>query len=223
MTTKTYTTSIAALSNDADGICQSQTKSSGGTQSFTINGALASGGVATNAAAQIVTITSAGNDSGVTFTITGTDADGKAQSETVTGPNTTTANSVYYYKTVTAVSVSGDTAAGVTIGPVSSNGAVSPTIEVNLNEHGDDFKYLLHGYISGSTTQAVETCPDSPNDHVSVQKSGVWIADTTFTGKTASFQSLAVLPAKSVRLKLSSYTSGTAELTILERVPGNVK
>jgi len=219
MTIKTYTATIAALSDDADGICASQTPAAGGAQNLTIAGALASGGVATLAAAQLVTITTAADETGRTFTITGTDADGNAQSETVTGVNNTTVSTVYYYKTVTTVSVDDDTAGAIIVGTVASNGAVSPTIEVNLNEHGDNFKYLLHGVITGSTTQAVETCVSPPSEFVSVQKSGTWIAATTFTGKTASFASLANLPAKTVRLKLSSYTSGGATLTIIERVP----
>ena len=53
---------------DADSISQSQTPSGAGN--LTINGAKASGGVATFDSARQVTITSAGNDSARTFTVT---------------------------------------------------------------------------------------------------------------------------------------------------------
>lgn len=210
---KLYSVTIAALSDDADGIAQSQ--SAAGAEDLTLNGALVSAGTATMGAAQIITITSAADDSGVVFTITGTDADGVAQTEEVTGANASTATSAKYFKTVTQVATDGATTGNVTVGPVASDGAVSATLECNLNEHGDDYKYLLSTNISGSTTFEVETCVEDYSSGIS--SSGTWIADTTHTGKTADFQSLAVVPAQCVRLKLSSYTSGTATLRVLER------
>ena len=56
---------------DADGICASQTPLAAGA--LTINGALATGGVATIAVPARITITSAGNDSTNTFVVVGTD------------------------------------------------------------------------------------------------------------------------------------------------------
>lgn len=101
---------------DADSICQSQTPAGGGAQSLTINGANASGGVATFTAARKVTITSAGTDDGRTFTVVGTDINGIAQTETITGPDTTTVTGSSYFKTVTAVTVDDDTAGAITVG-----------------------------------------------------------------------------------------------------------
>lgn len=101
---------------DADSICQSQTPAAGGSQNLTINGANASGGVATFTAARKVTITSAGTDDGRTFTITGTDINGAAQTETITGPDTTTVTGASYFKTVTQVTVDNDTAGAITVG-----------------------------------------------------------------------------------------------------------
>ncbi|MGA1112040.1 MAG: hypothetical protein ACO3VO_10630, partial [Ilumatobacteraceae bacterium] len=79
-----------ATAADADGVCQSQTPAATGEQALTINGALSSGGVATFVAARLITITSAGVDDGRTFTVTGTDVNGNVQTETITGPDTTT-------------------------------------------------------------------------------------------------------------------------------------
>lgn len=101
---------------DADSICQSQTPAAGGSQNLTINGANASGGVATFTAARTITITSAGADAGRTFTITGTDVNGDAQTETITGPDTTTVTGTLYFKTVTQVTVDDDTAGAITVG-----------------------------------------------------------------------------------------------------------
>ena len=101
---------------DADSICQSQTPAGGGEQDITINGANASGGVATFTAARKVTVASAGTDDGRTFTITGTDVNGDSLVETLTGPDTATVTTAGYFRTVTQVTVDDDTAGAITVG-----------------------------------------------------------------------------------------------------------
>jgi hypothetical protein len=101
---------------DADGVCQSQTPAAGGVQNLTINGAKSSGGVATFSASRRITVTSAGADNGRIFTIVGTDVNGVAQTELITGPNTTTVTGTRYFRTVTQVSVDGNTAGAITVG-----------------------------------------------------------------------------------------------------------
>ena len=101
---------------DADGVCQSQTPAATGVQNLTINGAQASGGVATFTAARLITITSAGTDDNRTFTVVGTDVNGAAQTETITGPDTATVTGTLYFRTVTQVSVDDDTAGAITVG-----------------------------------------------------------------------------------------------------------
>lgn len=110
-----------ATAADADGVCQSQTPAAGGVQNLTINGALSSGGVATFVAARLITITSAGADSGRTFTVTGTDVNGFAQTEAITGPATTTVTGTKYFRTVTQVSVDANTAGAITVGMSNSS------------------------------------------------------------------------------------------------------
>ena len=101
---------------DADGI--STTASISGAAALTINGRLTSGGSYTSGdnIGQLVTITSAGDDSGITFTIVGTDAVGDAQTEVLTGANTTTATSSGYFNTVTSITTSAATAGNVSAG-----------------------------------------------------------------------------------------------------------
>lgn len=69
-----------------------------------VNGSLATAGVATLAAQQTLGFTSAGNIAAVIFTIIGTDDQGRVISETVTGVNANTVNTVLNYRTVTALS-----------------------------------------------------------------------------------------------------------------------
>ena len=100
---------------DADGVCQSQTPAAGGEQALTINGALASGGVATFVAARLITIASASDDSARTFTVTGTDVNGNVQTEVIAGPATTVTGTLYF-RTVTEVLVDDNTAGAITVG-----------------------------------------------------------------------------------------------------------
>lgn len=101
---------------DADGIAGSQTPAAGGAQNLTLGGALTSGGSATFTTGRVVTITSAGDESARTFTVTGTDLAGVAQSEVINGVDTATATGTKYFLTVTQIQVDANTAAAVTAG-----------------------------------------------------------------------------------------------------------
>ena len=56
---------------------------------------------------ETITLTSSADNSGITFDITGTDGNGDAQTETVTGPDTATVSSANKYATVTSIVASG--------------------------------------------------------------------------------------------------------------------
>ena len=131
---------------DADGVCQSQTPAAGGVQNLTINGALASGGVATFSAARLITITSAGADSGRTFTVTGTDVNGAAQTDTITGPATTTVTGTKYFRTVTQVSVDANTAGAITVGM--ANNAVEVIFAGRVRIRGLYFVHAAAGTVA---------------------------------------------------------------------------
>jgi len=89
---------------DADGVSAAESLLAAGD--LTIGGAFASGGVATLDAQRQVLLTSGENLSAVTFTITGTDEQGRVITEDVTGPNAGTAVSVLDYMTVTQIAAS---------------------------------------------------------------------------------------------------------------------
>jgi len=99
---------------DADGITTTASLSGAGT--LTINGALASGSEVELSSGRQVTITSAGNDTGVTFTVTGTDVNGAAQTEAITGASGAAATSTKYFKTITEIANSAASAGAVTAG-----------------------------------------------------------------------------------------------------------
>jgi hypothetical protein len=93
-----------------------------------------------------ITITSAGNDSGMTFLVTGTNAAGGAQTETITGANAGIATGLKVFKTVTEIDPSATTAAAVTAG-VALNAAI--TITSVGNDSGMTF--LVTGTDSAGT------------------------------------------------------------------------
>ena len=99
---------------DADGISVAATLS--GSGNLTLGGALTSGGSATFDSGRVVPLLSAGDDSGDTFTVTGTDVNGDAQTEEITGANAGTATGTKYFKTVTQISTDGASAGNVSAG-----------------------------------------------------------------------------------------------------------
>lgn len=104
---------ITPVTLDPDGISVS---ASPGAGAIVIGGALATGGVATMDVPRSLAFVSGGNDSGITFTATGTDGYGDPQIETVTGANAGTAVSLKAFKTVTSVVQSAAVATTLTVG-----------------------------------------------------------------------------------------------------------
>ena len=138
----------SADDDDADGIAASQ--SVGSATTMTINGALASGGAVSLNDAKFVTITSAGNDSGITFTVVGTTDGSTALTEAITGSNAGTAISSGTFKTIASITTSGATAGAATAGVVGQSNIdaifVSPYMPINDPQQRKTF-YKLALYV----------------------------------------------------------------------------
>ncbi|HDY87950.1 MAG TPA: hypothetical protein ENH82_07550 [bacterium] len=111
---RAFSISLTMDDADPDGICLTQTP--GGSGNLTINGALQTGGVATMDVARHVSITSDADESGDTYTITGTDRLGLTLTETITGPDTTITTGNKNFLTVTQVATSGAGSGNITVG-----------------------------------------------------------------------------------------------------------
>lgn len=132
-----------------------------GAGAVTLNGSLVSGGVATLDQPRRVLFTSVGNDSGITFTVTGTDWNNMPASEVVTGANATTVYTVYDYKTVTSVVASGASAGNVSIG---TNGIASSR-PVFLDNYADSSIYIQTDTGGSSAiTYTIQLSGDNPNN-----------------------------------------------------------
>lgn len=63
-----------------------------------------------------MTILSAGDDSGISFTVVGTDVDGDAQTESITGANAGTATGSAYFLTISSITAVGNPAGNASAG-----------------------------------------------------------------------------------------------------------
>lgn len=210
---RNLTYQFTTLTNDDDGICQSQAVA--GAASMTLNGALVVAGVATWPDAQLVTVTSAGNDTGITFTFTGPGPDGTTISQVVTGANGGAASSTFFFKGLTSVVTSGAVATTAKVGVLNTGGAVSKSLRVNGQQM--DFKADIRVLLpSGTLTYTAQYTMDQPEDTyaVSYSTSADWQSVDGLTALAASGVSNVFYKTNAIRLKIVTYTSGAPKITV---------
>lgn len=198
----------------ANNIALTQTPLAAGA--LTINGAAATGGVATLDVPRRVIVTSAGNDSNKTFRITGTNADGNPIRETVTGGNIAAVQTVQDFKTVTEVYASAATAAAVTVG---TNGVASSPWKLTNWEHQAVSEITWDCSVSGTVTYGLEWTASTINDNQNQMGSAfgnypstpVARTLTTLTAKTADASTSQDNPIQAWRLVI---TAGTGSVTV---------
>lgn len=105
-------------------------------------------------------LTSAGDLSALTFTITGTDEQGAAQTEAVTGPNAATVTSTKFFKTITSIAVSATTG-GVTVSAGPCNAATTGGLcsqWIPLDVVPQNFAVTVAANISGTINYKLQKC-----------------------------------------------------------------
>lgn len=184
---------------DADGIAQAQNPAS----TFTLNGALVSGGVAQLGAPRRVLITTTDDETGVTFTVTGTNRAGDVLSEDLAGVNNTTTYTALDFFTVTSVTNSTTLTGNVTIGTNGIGG--SPWVFLDL---GALANVALQCTVTGTVNYTVQSTLDDPNSPTnSVAAEDVtWVSssDTAVVGATDTRQSNLFFTPAYVRVLLNS-------------------
>jgi hypothetical protein len=118
----------------------------GNNAALTIGGALHSGNTVTNTGGRIVEITSAGNDSGIDATVTGTDVNGDALSETIDCGNAGAVVTTAHFKTITGIQMIGNSAGNVIAG--TTTGAADVISKATCRLHSMDI-------VSGGTAGVV--------------------------------------------------------------------
>lgn len=167
---------------------------------------------------------SATDHSGKTVTLVGTDADGRAQTEVVTGPGTSaTVESTKYFKTLTSATPSATIGADTfDIGWVDE--VASQTIPLDWRRQTPP---TIHVVVTGTINYDIEgTLQDIYSDGsapftATDQGDFEWFNDANFTAKTATLVDDLALPGyRAIRVVINSYTD-TAELQVFLTYPAN--
>lgn len=165
-TNTVFTKTLAAAS--ANNIAQSQSPGAG---AITMNGSAVASGVATidtysssnnTEIGRRVIITSGGNDTGITFTVTGTNSSGQTISDTFAGASGGAAQSNLDFVTVTGVTHTGSVATTVTVG---TNGVGSSRWMTQnfMGKSPMNISWQVE-VVSGSVNYTVQYTMDDPNN-----------------------------------------------------------
>lgn len=202
-----HSLTVALVAAVANGVATSQTRGSAG--SLTLNGSLVTSEVAIFDAPRRVLITAAANESGITFTITGTDRYGRPQSEILSGPNTASAFTTRDFLTVTNVSVSGAMTGNVTVG----TNAVGSSQPLVLDTIANPTTIALAAIVnSGNPVYTVEVSYDdfTPAYDFTIN-TPTWFPVSGFTAQTANQDGEFSRPAVFMRL---TNNSGLGSVTL---------
>ena len=191
---------------DADGIAPAGTEGTSGVAFVLASGWISGGYVVGDSLAHQITIAPSGSVTG-NYTITGTDADGIAQTETLATNTTSTVTSTKYWLSVTSIlAPSGIGAETVTIG---WNGvAVSRTIPLDWKLPA--FNTSLAVDIAGTINVTVQhTFTSVYGQGETLQPSAfTWFPHATIVSKTADTDSNYAYPCMATRLLVNSVSSG---------------
>lgn len=217
---------IDVADEDADGLAAAN-DSSGAT--LTLDGVLTSGGTFTSAdgvAHRLSIIDTATVDqSGATFTVTGTDADGRTQSEAITGPGSgATVTGTKYFLTVTSVTIASPAVSGtVNLGTVDEIATKTYVLD-----HYREIPPLIQTDLTGTVSFDVQVTLENPMKDTEAapfdfddQEDLAWINDTNHSAYTADqIKPLANAGMRAMRVVTNSYSSG-AEAQIFVTQPFN--
>jgi hypothetical protein len=169
--------------------------------------------------ARRVLITSTGNDSGTTITVSGTDWNNSLISENVTGINTT-AYTVYDYKTVTSIVIlsaaGANTVGNITVG---TNGVASsrPVFLDTFAMPQTSIQVSVSGTINYTVRQTLDN-PNSPNNPV-LYSAVTWLnhPDSNLVAAAGNVQGNYAYVPSMVQLLINSNTNPAyATMTLIQ-------
>ncbi len=171
-------------------------------------------GVATLTTPQHVTLWATSDESGGSFTITGTDRNGRAQTETLVGPGASaTVVGVMNFATITHV-LSPAAATAVEVG-------VDGTCEsawLPLNTRNNDFNVGLGAVLSSGAdlTYTVQHTFDDVFASTFVESTAVAFNHDTMVTQTANLDGNYVNPIVATRMDLTIHVGGTATFNVIQ-------
>jgi hypothetical protein len=200
---------VTTVGLDRDGLAASQHTTA--NVAMTLNGALSSGGTYTAGdgidvrVGHLIGVYSSANISSDIFTIVGTDPDGIAQTETVTGVNASTVFTTKYFYTVT--SVKNDTTEGTNNVEVGI-GSTLATQRIPIEARSSGWKVGC-GLTVPSGTISV-TLQATMDDIYDSSVTPLYISDGTFATKTGTFFYDYPIVVTAVRFITASYTGAVS-------------
>lgn len=209
---------IDPLDIDADGIAANQTTA--GAANLVLNGAQAVDGVwdihaipttaySDGVGGVQIAIGSAGNVATVVFTVTGTDQDGIARTETITGINANSVESTLFWRTITQIAASAAVGSAVFVGAVDE--IVTPTLA--LNWRNDYAATFVVGGVTGTLQYDIE---ETTSDLGAATDPTTLVWSVSQANKTADLTGSLLNYSTAARLRVDSYSSG-AELQFSAR------
>jgi len=143
---------------DRDGIITATTPGAQGA--ITLDGTLVTSSVATLPSQREVLVYSDADDSGVTFTVVGTDNAGASVTEVITGPSTTTVYSTSTFKTVTSCTISGAGTGNIEVG------CVGPHVGIELDSGAMQWTWAAAALTTTITLADGATSAAAVDNHV---------------------------------------------------------
>lgn len=226
-----YVSKVLAAADD-NGICLSQTPLAGGN--LTINGVLASGGVATLDTQRIVLFTFASDETGRTFVVYGTNDDGITIQESVAGA-AATAVTTQSFKTVTRITIDAASAGAIIVGTNGVGATPWQIISNAMTPTGLGIGVAVSGTVDFTWQYTFED-PSGTYPNPSVQSDSGFVNPaqpnlltkfptawnlTALAAKSANTDSSMVTPIYAWRLQINSGT-GTAQATVVQAgIAGN--
>jgi hypothetical protein len=175
--------------------------------------------VPTDNLAHQLSLTSAANLSAITLTVAGLDADGKTQTEAITGPNATTVESTSYWSRINTITASATLGANtMDVGWVDE--VCSRTVP--LDRHRSSSPGLMVD-VTGTINYTVQqTMQPFQADGTAISQSTAWVnAASPLAGATADQVGTLTRGATALRIITSSYSSGAElQLYVSEAGPG---
>lgn len=206
----TIQTTLAYAAASATNIATSQSPGAG---AITLNGSTVTGGIAVLDAARRILLTSGTSDTGITFTVRGTNSAGNPLVETITG-GATTASTTQDFKTVSSVTHSGSVAGTLTIG--TSGVGSSPWFMIDRDSNSINLGIGVA--VTGTISFTVEYTYDDPNAPYTGTFPTVFSL-SALSAKTSNTDSSIAFPIFAIRLTQNSFTTtATAKMIVVQSV-----
>jgi hypothetical protein len=156
-----------------------------------------------------VTLTAAGDESAVSFIITGTGPSGQTQSETISGPNAGSVTSLLTYATITSINAD----AGTTIEAGNAQSGYSAWMPLDI--YVPNQVTTISASVSGTIDYSVEYTNEDPFDNSFVHQA-VAHPDAVFTTCAVDHTASTTVLMRAVRYVVNS-GDGTLRFTVTQQ------